>query len=106
MAPTVEADSLSAITSLASNPPLDPNLPVTRHEPLVLYIARVPGSRGIGWLILFKAPIADSLRCFSHAVETKRKSSYCRRCTKLALLSPHPWPNRRATTGRHPFRRS
>jgi len=46
MAPTVEADSLSAITSLASDPPLDPNLPVTRHEPLVLYIARVPGSRG------------------------------------------------------------
>ncbi len=52
MAPTIEADSLSDLTSLASNPPLDPNLPVTRHEPLVLYIARVPGSRGTTWLIL------------------------------------------------------
>ena len=46
MAPTVEADSLSTLISLASNPPLDPNVPVARHEPLVLYIARVPGSRG------------------------------------------------------------
>jgi len=52
MAPTIEADSLSDLTSLASNPPLDPNLPVTRHEPLVLYIARVPGSRGTTWLTL------------------------------------------------------
>ncbi|KAF2147236.1 uncharacterized protein K452DRAFT_3837 [Aplosporella prunicola CBS 121167] len=45
---TVEAKSLSALTSLASNPPRYPRNPThERHEPLVLYIARVPGSRDV-----------------------------------------------------------
>ena len=44
----VEARSLSSLTALADNPPLyladAPSLP---QDPLVLYIARVPGSQGL-----------------------------------------------------------
>ena len=48
MASVVQADSLSAITALASDPPEHPQaLTLEAHGPLVLYIARVPGSRGI-----------------------------------------------------------
>ncbi|OCL11368.1 hypothetical protein AOQ84DRAFT_191379 [Glonium stellatum] len=44
----VEARSLSSLTSLASNPPRYPRNPThKKHEPLVLYIARVPGSRDV-----------------------------------------------------------
>ncbi|KAL5373044.1 hypothetical protein DPSP01_013006 [Paraphaeosphaeria sporulosa] len=47
-APAIEARSLSTLTSLASNPPSYPRNPThVRHEPLVLYIARVPGSRDV-----------------------------------------------------------
>ncbi|RMZ66010.1 oxidoreductase [Pyrenophora seminiperda CCB06] len=47
-APIVEARSLSSLTALASNPPAYPRNPThVRHEPLVLYIARVPGSRDV-----------------------------------------------------------
>ena len=46
-APVVEAKSLSSLTALAFNPPAYPRNPThLRHEPLVLYIARVPGSKG------------------------------------------------------------
>ncbi|KAF2012049.1 hypothetical protein BU24DRAFT_443383 [Aaosphaeria arxii CBS 175.79] len=47
-APAIEAKSLSSLTTLASNPPSYPRNPThVRHEPLVLYIARVPGSRDV-----------------------------------------------------------
>ena len=47
MAPYIEAGSLSDITQLASNPPKYPRNPTEKkREPLTLYIARVPGSRG------------------------------------------------------------
>lgn len=43
----VEARSLSAITAIASNPPAYPRNPThEKHDPLVLYIVRVPGSQG------------------------------------------------------------
>ena len=43
----VEARSLSSVTTLASNPPAYPRNPTQEPcEPLVLYIVRVPGSRG------------------------------------------------------------
>ncbi|KAF2661714.1 hypothetical protein K491DRAFT_586747 [Lophiostoma macrostomum CBS 122681] len=46
--PVVEARSLSTLTTLASNPPAYPRNPThIRNEPLVLYIARVPGSRDV-----------------------------------------------------------
>ncbi|KAF2747058.1 hypothetical protein M011DRAFT_444120 [Sporormia fimetaria CBS 119925] len=44
----VEAKSLSSITALASNPPAYPRNPThVRHDPVVLYIARVPGSKDV-----------------------------------------------------------
>ena len=47
MVSTVEARSISALTDLAANPPLDPGRPLQGYfGPLTLYIARVPGSRG------------------------------------------------------------
>ncbi|EMD97165.1 hypothetical protein COCC4DRAFT_72868 [Bipolaris maydis ATCC 48331] len=47
-APVVEAKSLSSLTALAFNPPSYPRNPTHfRHDPLVLYIARVPGSRDV-----------------------------------------------------------
>ena len=48
MAPAVEANSLSEVLALADNPPTTLQLELI-HPPLhqlVLYIARVPGSRG------------------------------------------------------------
>ncbi|PKS12336.1 hypothetical protein jhhlp_001636 [Lomentospora prolificans] len=47
MVETVEARSLSALNHLAANPPQYPNKPTDeKQEPLVLYISRVPGTRG------------------------------------------------------------
>lgn len=43
----VEARSLSAVTAIASNPPAYPRNPTQKKlDPLVLYIVRVPGSKG------------------------------------------------------------
>lgn len=48
----VEAKSLSDVVALAENPPLTLEMDSTQesHEKLVLYIARVPGSRGLSIL--------------------------------------------------------
>ncbi|KAK4498328.1 hypothetical protein PRZ48_010986 [Zasmidium cellare] len=44
----VEATSLSHVTDIATNPPSHPNVPADYPRlPLVLYIARVPGSRDV-----------------------------------------------------------
>lgn len=44
----VEARSLSSVTNIASNPPAYPRNPThEKHEPLSLYIVRVPGSKGM-----------------------------------------------------------
>ncbi|KJX99062.1 hypothetical protein TI39_contig375g00001 [Zymoseptoria brevis] len=48
MATIIEATSLSSVTSIATNPPPHPNAPSDIPKlPLVLYIARVPGSRDV-----------------------------------------------------------
>jgi hypothetical protein len=48
MRPPVEANSLSSITEIAGHPPRYPRNPTEqKRQPLVLYIARVPGSQGI-----------------------------------------------------------
>ena len=48
METTIEATSLSAVTSIAANPPAHPNERLqTNGLPLTLYIARVPGSRDV-----------------------------------------------------------
>ncbi|TKA67912.1 hypothetical protein B0A55_09720 [Friedmanniomyces simplex] len=45
---TAEASSLSTITAIASNPPQHPSIQIQgADQPLVLYIARVPGSRDV-----------------------------------------------------------
>jgi hypothetical protein len=47
MSIAIEANSLSSLTLLASDPPQYPKNPThVLREALVLYIARVPGSRG------------------------------------------------------------
>lgn len=44
----VEAKSLVSLTNLAANPPAYPRNPTQKPlEPLVLYIVRVPGSKGM-----------------------------------------------------------
>lgn len=44
----VEARSLSSVTAIASNPPAYPRNPThEKHDPLSLYIVRVPGSKGM-----------------------------------------------------------
>ncbi|MCJ1399305.1 hypothetical protein MMC11_002507 [Xylographa trunciseda] len=48
MTPVIEAKSLTSITLLAANPPQYPRNPTQEiQKPLVLYIARVPGSRDV-----------------------------------------------------------
>ncbi|MCJ1477136.1 hypothetical protein MMC13_005807 [Lambiella insularis] len=48
MAPLVVARSLAALTALAANPPHHPRNPISDiQEPLVLYIARIPGGRDV-----------------------------------------------------------
>lgn len=45
--PTIEAASLSSLLDLASNPPAKPAIYHAGAAPLILYIARVPGSRDV-----------------------------------------------------------
>lgn len=52
MGQTVEANSLGSLTALASNPPLYPRNPTENpHDPLTLYIVRVPGSKGSSLIV-------------------------------------------------------
>lgn len=44
----MEARSLASLNTLAANPPQYPEKPSEqKQEPLVLYISRVPGTRGM-----------------------------------------------------------
>ncbi|KAJ5380009.1 uncharacterized protein N7496_002437 [Penicillium cataractarum] len=57
----VEARSLSSITAIASNPPAYPRNPThEKHDPLQLYIVRVPGSQDI-FLSPVKPPTKSSV---------------------------------------------
>lgn len=48
--PVVEARSLSSITTIAANPPAYPRNPTAKKlDPLVLYIVKVPGSKGTNY---------------------------------------------------------
>ena len=48
MAPLIQAKSLSEVVALAADPPAELGIECAQdsREPLVLYIARVPGSKG------------------------------------------------------------
>ncbi|KAJ5990081.1 hypothetical protein N7522_010288 [Penicillium canescens] len=57
----IEARSLSSVTAIASNPPAYPRNPThEKHEPLSLYIVRVPGSKDI-FLSPLKPPTKSSV---------------------------------------------
>ncbi|OQD90734.1 hypothetical protein PENANT_c001G02078 [Penicillium antarcticum] len=57
----VEARSLSSVTAIASNPPAYPRNPThEKHDPLSLYIVRVPGSKDI-FLSPLKPPTKSSV---------------------------------------------
>lgn len=72
----VEARSLSSVTTIASNPPAYPRNPThEKHEPLSLYIVRVPGSKGMNqftvltlWFLSFglESPIVAPCCCFNN----------------------------------------
>lgn len=50
----MEADSLQQLNSLAFDPPQYPEKPLSeKQEPLVLYISRVPGTRGVYFNLSF-----------------------------------------------------
>ena len=54
MGPYVEANSLSDIIQIASNPPKYPRNPTEKQRnPLTLYVARVPGSKGTSTVRLY-----------------------------------------------------
>ncbi|OOQ82316.1 hypothetical protein PEBR_39387 [Penicillium brasilianum] len=56
----VEARSLSSITAIASNPPAYPRNPThEKHDPLQLYIVRVPGSQGSSLSVQLLPPQVD-----------------------------------------------
>lgn len=71
MAQTVAARSLASLNNIADAPPLHPPMQLQGEEPLILYIARVPGSRGLK----LSAPIENLKltcdRCVSYYYEAK-----------------------------------
>ena len=87
--PIIEARSLSSLTALASNPPAYPRNPThERHEPLVLYIARVPGSRGTAVKMSSSDVGLTCFRCLLISDEAEGKGGNCRRHTELTLFRP------------------
>lgn len=76
MPTAVTARSLSSLNDLANAPPSNLPLQLQDEEPLILYIARVPGSRGKS---LYR-PSETNLTltgCFSYADEAKGEGCQC-----------------------------
>ncbi|KAH8791546.1 hypothetical protein BGZ57DRAFT_751956 [Hyaloscypha finlandica] len=77
MAPHVEANSLSDITQLASNPPKYPRNPTEpRKASLTLYIARVPGSKGCYFLDIILTTLKPQLKNVT-AADVASSLYYC-----------------------------
>ena len=79
MAPAVEASSLSKVLDLADSPPLHlrDDVALEVQQPLVLYIARVPGSKGRSPLDLhsmIRTRRLHRVRYFPHNHEATAKS--------------------------------
>lgn len=90
MANPVLAGSLASVIDLADNPPEQPLHSLTNdlQQPLVLYIARVPGSHGT-YLPLPKAKdkgANQDARCVPDYHEASTEGCYRARCAELALL--------------------
>ncbi|KAK5168604.1 uncharacterized protein LTR77_005913 [Saxophila tyrrhenica] len=123
MAPIVEATSLQAVNEVAANPPLHANASISpATEPLVLYIARVPGSRDV-FLTPMKprekvvtAEDVQSSLYYVHDYEqpepSPRPSSVNSNASQLPTLAelpkkvPPPLPKRRAVPASPPDRTS
>lgn len=89
MAPAVLAGSLASIIELADNPPerLPQDASQLVQQPLTLYIARVPGSRGECYqMLILDSQVNESSRCLPHNNQTAGEGYYRVRRTKLALL--------------------
>ena len=91
MAPAVEAGSLATVIDLANSPPehLQYSPAIGVQQPLILYIARVPGSKGWPSLLLAfgirKANVTG--RCLPHNDEAgPAEGRHCPRRAKFALL--------------------
>lgn len=93
MARAVQAGSLATVIDLADNPPerLHYGLLQDVQQPLTLYIARVPGSRGepfcLNALNVYEA--YNSHRCLPDNNEAPTESCHRVGCSKLPLLRPH-----------------
>jgi hypothetical protein len=74
MSGAVEARSLASLTTLAANPPPDPRVSGQAHlEPLTLYIARVPGSRGMSIKIRHMSPTNEISDVFLTPLKPREK---------------------------------
>ena len=61
MAEHVEARSLAELNYLAANPPQYPTNPAEKkQDPVVLYISRVPGTRGKFWFTCIQETLATT----------------------------------------------
>lgn len=93
----IQAKSLASVVELADNPPASPHISVADLDPLILYIARVPGSQGLADDVKkeIRSQEANSgRRCVSYNRKTSTKGRDCSRHTELTLLSPCGQPGR------------
>ena len=89
----MEARSLTALNTLAGNPPQYPINPAQeKQDPLTLYISRVPGTRGkttpLSTPTGSDTNTASEHRCHSITFQTTTKKRYRRGCRQLSLLRP------------------
>lgn len=88
----VEARSLSGITAIASNPPSYPRNPTQQKlDPLVLYIVRVPGSKGMrvrSLCSIYMLTTYEKKRCLSHSSQTTYQVERLRRSDQFIVVLP------------------
>jgi hypothetical protein len=91
MSNPIEAQSISSLTSLLANPPQYPRNPTHQpNEALVLYIVRVPGSKGESYRVsrLAASRLRED-RCVSDAFEAAYEGIHQYRGSPvMSLLSP------------------
>ncbi|TQS38881.1 hypothetical protein Golomagni_00607 [Golovinomyces magnicellulatus] len=97
MAVSVEANSLSEITQIASNPPNFPRNPAgIRRESLTLYISRVPGTEDI--ILSTLRPLTknvtaeDVTTCLYYLhVNSERDSQHFEEKSPISPIEPNSW---------------
>ena len=87
MTAAIEAKSLSTVLSIADDPPKNPRDGAgLLQEQLVLYIARIPGSRGMRLLHQTCRTTLTPFRHLSDHNEALTKGGDSAGCRKLSLL--------------------